>query len=268
MDLLFSCRNCTHNSGQSLNIGRGHGFCLHHDSIITRPDRTTCKYLYRKDMPWFTVDEGVAEHAAEFAAISGMAGLYDHAPLVPVRYSERFYWEKRAFDSLTHALAQYSKKAEPSWVFVQGMTGGLDGRRALNHCCLVRRYMNRCGTWKSSYRLILAVIQELDQESLFAERDLNLSEEDNESEVRFDALWDVFFCRLSGVQEYGFHAGIGELMWATDSLNGALVEFDWSSLSRELQKKRHEWTEIVIGHAEMEGEFFPDSTGPDEDPRM
>ena len=67
MDELFSCRNCIHNSGQSLLIAEGLGFCLQHNSVIRDPDRTTCKYLHRKDLPNFVVHEGIGEHAAEFA---------------------------------------------------------------------------------------------------------------------------------------------------------------------------------------------------------
>ena len=43
MEELFSCRNCVHNSGQSLMVGRGPGFCLQHESVILSPERTTCK---------------------------------------------------------------------------------------------------------------------------------------------------------------------------------------------------------------------------------
>ena len=67
MDELFSCRNCIHNCGQSLNVGRGPVYRLQHDSVIPDPGLITCKYLHRKDLPNFVVDEGVREHAAEFA---------------------------------------------------------------------------------------------------------------------------------------------------------------------------------------------------------
>lgn len=267
MDELFSCRNCIHNSGQSLNIGCGQGFCLHHDSVIDKPERTTCKYLYRKDLPLFTVDEGISEHAYEFAAISGIADLYSHERIPLIRYSEKFIWEQRAFDPLTHALAQYNK-SEPSWVFIQAMSGGLDGRRALCHASLVRRYMARCDTWTSSYRLVLAVLQGLDQTPVFEPRDLNLENGDDKEEISQEALWDVFFCRLATIQEYGFHAGIQEMIWATDAINGFLLAFNWPLLSQELKGRRKEWTETVIRHAENENVFFPDAPGPERDPRL
>ena len=45
MEELFSCRNCVHNSGQSLNAGPGKGYCQFHSSVIDTPEQTTCKYL-------------------------------------------------------------------------------------------------------------------------------------------------------------------------------------------------------------------------------
>lgn len=258
MDQLFSCRNCIHNSSQSLNIGQGNGFCLLHDSMLLEPDTTTCKYLYRKDLPWFVVDEGVSEHAAEFASLAGIAHLYNHTPIPQIRYSEKFVWEHNAFDSLTHALAQYSK-SKPSWVFIQALSGGVDGRRTLSHASLVRRFMKRCETWKSSYRLLLAVLQEIDQKPCFARRDVYLHEDEDYDDIVSEALWDVFFCRIGSIQEYGFHAGIEELMWATDSLNGSLVDLDWAKLKPALEEKRLHWTQMVITHAASEHVFFPDA---------
>jgi hypothetical protein len=81
-----------------------------------------------------------------------------------------------------------------------------------------------------------------------------------------EALWDVFFARISGVEEYGFHSGLQELMWATDQLNGSLSRFDWEGLKRDLQVKASEWTELIIKHAQDEGAFFPGRSedGPDE----
>lgn len=235
--------------------------------MLLEPDKTTCKYLHRKDLPWFVVNEGVSEHAAEFASLAGIALLYERKPVSQIRYSEKFVWEHGDFDPLTHALAQYSK-SEPSWVFIQAMSGGVDGRRTLSHASLVRRFMNRCGTWKSSYRLLLAVLQEIDQEPIFGERDLHLHKGEAYEDIVSEALWDVFFCRIGSVQEYGFHAGIEDLMWATDSLNGALLDFDWAILKSALEEKRVQWTQLIITHAESENVFFPDSAGPQSDPHL
>ena len=73
-----------------------------------------------------------------------------------------------------------------------------------------------------------------------------------------EALWDVFFTRISGVEEYGFHSGLEELMWATDQLNGSLADFNWDGLKRDLEVKAPEWTELIIKHAQDEDGFFPD----------
>jgi hypothetical protein len=255
MDALFSCRNCIHNCGQSLLIGRGAGFCVKHDSVLCQSERTTCKYLHRKDLPRFIVDEGLREHAGEFARFSGIADLVEHAPVDRRHYSERCAWEKRQFDPINQSLAQYHK-TKPAWVLLQAMSGGIDGRRAVTHASLIRRYMDNCGTWKSSYRFVLAMIQDLAVTPSFRDTDLN-SPDVVDLEVREDAVWDVFFTRLSGIQEYGFHAGIETLMWATDQLNGSLTDLDWGGLLPELAGRAAEWTDLIIFHATREDAFFP-----------
>jgi hypothetical protein len=142
MDELFSCRNCIHNPGQSLLIGQGSGFCLQHESVVWDPDRTTCKYLHRKDLPNFTVDEGTREHAAEFAGFPLLVSLDHKEPIEPIRYSEKLLWEKGTFDPIIHTLAQYYK-VEPRWILISALSSGVDGRRSLTHSCLVRHYMDR-----------------------------------------------------------------------------------------------------------------------------
>jgi len=259
VDELFSCRNCIHNCGQSLLIGSGAGFCVKHDSVLWHPERTTCKYLHRKDLPRFIVDEGLREHAGEFATFSGIADLIEHKPVERLHYSEKFAWERRQFDPINQSLAQYHK-TRPAWIFLQAMAGGIDGRRSITHASLIRRYMDNCGTWKSSYRFILAMIQELPTTPSFLDVDLNLDNAPIGPETREDAIWDVFFTRLSGIQEYGFHSGIETLIWATDQLNGSLTDLDWCGLIDELTVKSPEWTELIIRHATDEGAFFPPRT--------
>jgi hypothetical protein len=255
MDELFSCRNCIHNCTQSLHVGRGPGFCLKHDSVIWESGETTCKYLHRKDLPQFIVDEGVREHAAEFALFPGLVSLRTRKPIARIRYSEKFVWEHRAFDPLVNAIAQYYK-AKPHWAFIQGFTGGADGRRSMAYAAFVRRYMDTCETWRSSYRLVLALVDEIDQEPIFESRAV-LSDGNGTLEGTNEALWDVVFTRISGLQEYGYHAGISSIMWATDSLNGGLSELNWQSLRVELTRMREIWTEEILNHAQQNNVFFP-----------
>jgi len=253
IDELFSCRNCIQNCGQSLNVGRGMGFCLRHNSVILDSDDTTCKYLHRKDLPKFVVDDGIREHAAEFAEFSGMVRLHSRQPINLIYYSQKFAWERRIFDPLTNVLAQYHKSG-PAWIFVKSFTGGVDGRRSIVHGCLVRRYMDNCDTWKSSYGLVLAFLQEIDQDPHFGRTDLR-SDTDLETQER-EALWDVVFARFSLLQEYGWHAGLEELRWITDQVNGSLAEFDWQKLREELSQLKNKLTEHVIEHAQAQGVFF------------
>jgi hypothetical protein len=254
MDELFSCRNCIHNSAQTLVIGRGIGFCLIHKSILRNSNRTTCKYLSRKDLPSFVVDEGVKEHAYEFAMFSSIVDMSTNSPVERTYYSEKRAWLNHSFDALTQNLA-HSYRVKPTWIFVQSLAGGSDGRRALAHSSLVRRYMANCRTWRSSYRFVLALVQELPRTPQFEADDL--VPEAGQDALQ-DALWDVFFTRISGIQEYGFHAGLEELMWVTDHLNGALIQFDWEGLKKDLQNKSSQWTDLIIQHAQSEHVFFPD----------
>lgn len=255
MDILFSCRNCIHNCLQSPNIGPGSGFCLLHSSVLWDSKTTTCKYLHRKDLPHFMVDEGIREHAAEFAGFSSLVNLHTKAVIHKVPYSEKFVWENKLFDSLLNTLAQYDK-VDKTWIFVQAFSGGVDGRRALVHTSLVRRYMNKCDTWTSTYRLMLALLQEIDIEPHFDPRSLIVEEDTTLAETQFQALWDVIFARIASLQEYGWHAGLEDLMWATDTIIGGLAELNWPVLQEELARQRGKWTTRIIDHAKTEGEFF------------
>ena len=118
MDELFSCRNCIHNCGQSPLIGSGSGFCLQHESVILAPERTTCKYLHRKDLPNFVVDEGTREHAAEFAGFPLLVSLDAKEPLEQVRYSEKFRWEKGAFDPIVHGRSAVLQSETPVALYI------------------------------------------------------------------------------------------------------------------------------------------------------
>lgn len=251
MDELFCCRNCIHNCGQSLSSGPGAGFCLKHESVIPRSETTTCKYLHRKDLPSFVVDEGIREHAAEFALFPRLVDISTKNPIERVPYSEQYSWERGEFNSLNNALAQYFKVKR--WVFIQAFAGASDGLRSLAHCCLVRHYMDQCGTWTSSYRLVLGVLSDIDETPHFSPRSLFPLGEAEEEE----AIWDVVIAKLATLQEYGWHAGIEELMWASDAVNGALAELDWPALKTDLATRRDGWIQLIITHAKSHDEFFP-----------
>jgi hypothetical protein len=228
---------------------------LQHDSVIQEPERTTCKYLHRKDLPHFVVDEGIREHAAEFAGFPRLVTLDTKEPIERLQYSERFHWERKTFDPVVHAIAQYYKVG-PRWVLISAFAGGVDGRRSLTHSSLVRHYMDRCGTWTSSYRLVLGLLQEIDVQPLFSPAAL-IPDGTSAEALTEQALWDVVFVRLSAVQEYGWHAGLESLMWASDSVNGGLAEMDWPRLQQELARLREPWVGLIIDHAKKHDAFFP-----------
>jgi hypothetical protein len=266
---LFCCRNCIQNPVQGIYAGHGQGFCLHHDSVIRHPEFTTCRYLHRKDLPLFLVDEGMREHAAEFAGVSWMVDLRTQEQLPRVPYSELFCWEKRAFSPILHAIAQYhrmslagrdgdeSEGAGMKWRFMTAFAGSCDGRHGLAHASLVRRYMNKCGSWTSSYRHILGLVQDMDATPSFASEALVADEVGGgDAEARDDALWEVVFCRFSGIQEYGWHAGIRGLLDLLQGLDGMLADFDWENLRSTLRARKTEWTSTIIDHAKQNNAFF------------
>lgn len=255
VDALFSCRNCIHNGVQSLSLGVGNGFCLKFSSVLVRPGQTTCKYLHRKDLPQFVVDEGLKEHASEFVGFSGMATLDGHKPVARVPYSERHVWEHGDFSPVMHALAQYHK-TQRHWIMVQVFAGGVDGLRAVTHASLFRRYLDQCNKWQSSWRMVLALIEELDVEPQFTP---NMLTRADSSDAREDALWDVFFVRISGIQEFGWHSGLEEMRWFSDSLNGALSKLDWKALRPELTKARGRLKKTVVALAKKEQVYFGQS---------
>lgn len=252
MDKLFSCRNCIHNGVQTLSVGPGAGFCLKFNSVIRNPDTTTCKYLHRKDLPRFAVSEGLMEHASEFAGCSGIASLRTGKEIQKEFYSEKYAWERGKFSPLTHALAQYWKTRR-HWIMVQVFAGSVDGLRAIAHASLFRRYLDTCGKWQSSWRLVLALIQELDTEPQFT---ADMLTSVDSPQAREDALWDVFFVRLSAIQEFGWHSGIEEMRWLSDSLNGSLAAFDWTGLKPDLTKAQPSLTKAVITLAKKEHVYF------------
>jgi hypothetical protein len=256
MHELFSCRNCIHNAGQSLNIGRGPGYCMKHSSLLVDPKDTTCKYQHRKDLPHFVVAESRSEHAGEFAAFSELVSLSRHEPIHKTAYSEKYFWEHHQFDPVNSTLANYSKVKGKQWVVVQSFAGSIDGRRALVHGCLVRGYLDSSGTWTSSYRMALALVQQMAEPAQFPKQQLVLTDEEDEASAREDARWDLFFTQLSGLQEYGWHSGLENLMWASDEVSGGLADLDWAQVELDLAVTYPRWMESIMRHAQEHNEFF------------
>jgi hypothetical protein len=259
---LFSCRNCIQNPTQGLNSGLGHGFCLQWNSRLLNPAETTCKYHHRKDLPIFLVDNSTKEHAAEFAVVSGIANLYT-AEIVPtLRYSEKQAWERGLFDPQLNAISSYHRTLDDSeesahkWRIIQAFSGSIDGMKALGYSSLVRRYMYHCDNWWSSYRLVLAIVAEIDLESHFRVTDLVVSNGADPEETIEAAIWEVFFTRLSGIQEFAWHASLERIMFPSRELSSFLGG-EWSKLAPILAEIKTEWERTIIEFAKEQGRFFP-----------
>jgi hypothetical protein len=266
---LFCCRNCVQNPIQGVTLGRGPGYCLQFGSIIEQPERTTCKYLHRKDLPHYLVDEATREHAAEFAGVPGMADLQTRTRVPTLRYSERRAWDSRSFDPSLYAVASYHGEGEPEadpaevpkWRLIKSFAGSVDARKALAFSGMVRRYLRHCDSWQSSYRLVLALIGELDYE-VFARPDDLLSVNGESPAARLLATrWEVLFSRLSGVQEYGWHASLDDLMHPMERLADSVASEDWETMSQTLGACIPDWQARVIGMAKAEGQYYQVSSG-------
>jgi hypothetical protein len=117
--------------------------------------------------------------------------------------------------------------------------------------------MDHCGTWTSSYRLVLGLLEEVDETPYFGRKALFELDGQSLDEANSDALWDVVFARMSAIQEYGWHAGLEPLIWATDAVNGSLEQLNWPGLQVELSGLRDEWIRMIISHAKSHDGFFP-----------
>ena len=111
----------------------------------------------------------------------------------------------------------------------------------------------------------MSLIQEIDETPHFTRQALVSPNGRASDEIAVEALWDVVFVRLSAIQEYGWHAGLEKLMWASDAVNGSLVDLNWPVLQQELQNLRHEWIHDVITHARAHGAFFPKADSDEQD---
>ena len=258
----FSCRNCVQNPMQGNAFGRGEGYCLQWGSVLPQPERTTCKYLHRKDLPRHLVDAGTAEHAKEFAACTGPTNLLTGAALRRIPYSEKHKWDTNTFEPTLHAIAMYHRgdaaETAPAgkWRFIQGFGGSFDARRAIAYSSLVRRYMHHCDSWDSSYRLVLAQVEDIGAPIAVPKEDL-LS--DNGMGERA-AFWEVFFAQLSGLQEFGWHASLEVLRTPVSGLGPAVAQLDWDAVCEAVRPLRAQWQAAIIAKARSAGEYFPTPT--------
>ena len=229
---LFSCRNCVHNPNQGVALGRGAGFCLRWNSVLAEPEKTTCKYLHRKDLPSFLVTEAIQEHIREFSIYPGIAELEtNHEPLDPAILSLADHTEKYEEAESESALLAFS--------------GSVDGRKSLAFASLVRRCMARPEAWRSSARLVLALLGEVDNEILIGKKDLVVYEGESPEEKKEEARWEVLFARLSGIQEYGEYASLEGLKYPMRSLKKIAAEQDLEKLLGALSPLKEEWQRTV-----------------------
>jgi hypothetical protein len=245
---LFSCRNCIHNPAQGLTVGRGAGFCLQWGSVVERPGHTTCKYLHRKDLPAFLVREAVEEHADELSDTRGMVDLHGHDP-IPLRAAEP--GASPALDPATQVVASYhaldsaqDMTAHRRGELIALFAGSVDGRSALLHASLLRRGMLGAASWKTRKGLVTALLEEVDSDVFFNDKDLIGPDS---HAARAAARWEVAYARLSGIQEFGWHAADDRLKHPLRELGSQIADDDWTGLLGALSMLKESWIRGVDG---------------------
>jgi SOS regulatory protein LexA len=246
---LFSCRNCIHNPAQGLTVGRGPGFCLQWGSVIERPEQTTCKYLHRKDLPAFLVRRATEEHADDLSATRGMVDLHGHAPVPARRYVAG---SSTLLDPANHVVASYhaldsggDMTMERRGELIALFAGSVDGRWALLHASLVRRGMLGSVASHTRTTLALALLEEVGSDVFFDERDFVASEGSPGDSTPAAARWEVAYARLSGIQEFAWHAGNERLKHPLRELGGAVAAQDWPELVCALEGLKESWIDTV-----------------------
>ncbi len=240
---------------------------MHHGSVILDSSKTTCKYLHRKDLPFFSVDEGIREHASEFTEFYSMVDLYKKTPIKTQHYSEKYYWDKLQFDANLHSMAHYhaygsgdgdeSQSSGKKWRYISAFAGNADAIKAVLYPSLVRRYTQNCGSWTSSYRLMLSLFQEVDIKPYISDKMLYNGHKKNETQEL--ALYEVIFSRFSAIQEYGWHSSLDKFRNAPSNFVDYLINGEFEEFWPTLSETKSEWEKTLIDFAKREGVYFPDS---------
>jgi hypothetical protein len=246
---LFSCRNCIHNPVQGLTLGRGAGFCLRWGSIIEQPERTTCKYLHRKDLPLFLVREAVQEHAEEFSHAVTMADLESGKSIVLEAYDNDGMPGAERLDTADRAIAAYHElessrdaTAHRRALTVATFAGAADGRKAIAHASLLRRALLDGGLSSLWMRRMLDLIDEVDADVLVPAMDIM------EHDGTMAAKWEVAHARLSGVQELGWHLENDAMKYPMMELGAYAADEDWKGFLTALGGLKQRWRDLLIAY--------------------
>jgi hypothetical protein len=110
--------------------------------------------------------------------------------------------------------------------------------------------MRHCDSWTSSYRLILEQVEEVAEQVVVTPKQL-VDGADND-----DAMWEVLFCRLSAVQEFGWHAGLAALKHPLNGASEKVAEGDWSGAYAAMAPQVPKWRHLIINRAKAAGVYF------------
>lgn len=256
MNSPYTCDNCIYNPSQFQELGTRTGFCLKHETILRNASHTTCKFNRRKDLPYFLVEEGQAEHAEEFAKTKGVVYYWTKYPEEFHKYSERHAWVTNTFDPLLNEVAIYHRSGK-KWIFIEALAGSRNPIKSIMQSSLLRRYIFTCGPTEDNYRVLLAFTSTLGDEVNLRISDFRTepsAEQFVEQKERYAR--DVILLRLYAIQEYGHLTENEQITWVSDELNGAFLTSskEFTLAVKSFVPVLQSW---IITAAEHRGTFFP-----------
>lgn len=228
MENPYTCDNCIFNPSQYRRLGSLDGYCLKHSTMLFRSCETTCRFHRRKDLPSFVCEEGVTEHASNFAHVQGVVFYESKTKARRTEYSERHAWDTSSFDPNLNEVSVYHRSTK-KWIFLESFLGSGNAVKSVMHSSMSRRYIQQCGPKQDNYRIALGVAYELGRTSKPVPSDFRVGDAgSNQGDLTAEVLdlyrKDVELLKLYCLQEYGYLVGDDEITWVSDEMNGALDE--------------------------------------------
>lgn len=255
----YTCDNCIFNPSQFQELGTKVGFCLKHAAILKHSTHTTCRFLKRKDLPYFLAEEGHQEHAEQFSDTKGIVFFWNKFPEERQSYSEKYCWETRTFSPFLNDVAIYHRTGK-KWAFLQALAGGRSAIKSLMYSSMVRRYVFNCGPQRDNCRLLLGLTACLGDK-------VELEIGDFRSEIGAEEFLelrdcyerDIILLRIYAVQEYGHLTSNEKLTWVSDELNGSFLNSvkEYLEATKELVPLIQE---LIIAASKERGTFFAHSS--------
>lgn len=253
---LYTCDNCIFNPAQYQDVGAKTGFCLRYNSLLKNSSHTTCRFLKRKDLPYFITEEGHKEHSKAFANTKGIVFYYTKITEPFKNYSQHHVWMNHIFDPYLHEVAIYHQSGK-KWVYLEAFSASRNPIKSIIYSSLTRRYIAQCGSQKDNYRIILCLSSDIGEKIELQPKDFRIEITHEEFDALQDTyLKDIVLMKLYAIQEYGFIMQDENIMWVSDELNGALLS-SWREFFVSIQELVPMIQSYIVASATKRNTFFP-----------